>query len=167
MRGIWFIRTLIVFILFSAQTVFAAGSCTSSWAYQGALSHQLLFDCTGDASDGSIPDIEMGDTAFALLVGHRLEFVSAWPVAGGIAPDAANVFVLDVYGEDLLGSPDGGTTAGQGANLIHATVKQTTQPFPNKGVGPNFPIITHKYTLRVTGQATPSARYYVLLGFAK
>ncbi len=164
----WLIRILLVgFITFSAQMAYAAGSCTPSWAFQGALSYQLLFDCTGDSSDGSIPDIEMGDTAFALLEGHRLEFVSAWPVPGGTAPDAANVFILDVYGEDLLGSPDGGTTPGQGANLINPTVKQTTQPFSNKGVGPNFPIITHKYKIRVTDQATPSARYYILLGFAK
>lgn len=158
---------VILLTVFFVPPAFGAGSCTPSWAYQGPLSHQLLFDCTGDAVDGSIPDIVMGDTAFNLLQGHRLEFVSAWPVSGGPAPSAANVFVLDVYGEDLLGSPDGGTTAGQGANLIDPVYKQTTQPFPNKGVGPNFPIITHKYTLRVTGQTTAGARYYVLLGFAK
>lgn len=115
----------------------------------------IIFDCLGDASDGSIANTEMTDKIYRRVQGWSLDSVEAVP--GSIAPDAADVVINDEHGLDVLG--------GNGTNLIHATNAQATIPsidsqnkrIPMKG----------KFTLGVTNQATVSATYLIILTFVR
>jgi hypothetical protein len=126
----------------------------------------IRFECTGDASNGSIPDTAINAANMQLIKGiSYLYSVSAYPTAGGTAPDAADVFILDANGEDLLGSADGGTTAKNGLNLIHATLKKTTFPYSAYMAREYFPAIINTLTLKVANQATINATYTIELVF--
>jgi hypothetical protein len=124
----------------------------------------LKFVCTANSGTGGLPDQTI--TA-APLAGYYLYTVSAYPTAGGTAPDAADVFVLDANGEDLLGSTDGGTTANKGANLIHATLKKTTWPYSTYLSAPYFPPVLNTLALRVANQSTNSANFTIELVFVR
>ncbi len=127
-------------------------------AYNNII-RKIRFLCTGDATNGAIPDTVFNSDG--IITGWYIYCVSAYPLAGGKAPDAASVFILDANGEDLLGSPDGGTTAANGLNLIHATLKKTCLPYvAHTGANFYFPI-TGALTLRVSGQATVSANWVI------
>jgi hypothetical protein len=98
---------------------------------------------------------------------YYLYTVAAYPTSGGTAPDAADVFILDAKGEDLLGSADAGTTAKNGLNLIHATLKKTTFPYSTYLQQAYFPFIINNLTLKVSNQATNSANYTIELIFVR
>ncbi len=126
----------------------------------------LIFTCTGDATDGSIPNQSITGSWLSFIKGWNFEEVIAFPTVGGTAPDAADVFVLDENGEDMLGSPDGGTTPGYGANLIHATLTKSCVPYMVAiGATKTRPILG-ALTLKVSGQATVSANYTIKLVFS-
>lgn len=157
-------------ILATVSLSWAAGSCTQSlYRYQTTDSMLMVkFVCTGDSGNGSIPNTAISTANMAYLLGKfYLYSVTAYPTAGGTAPDAADVFILGANLEDLLGSVDGGTTANKGANLIHATLTKTTLPYTHYLSQHYFPAITGTLTLKVSNQATVSANYTIDLLFAR
>lgn len=156
---------ILILLAFSFES-FAAGSCTQRLARVGDA-RVLTFACTGDSSDGSIPNTAISAANLTYLTGYYLYTVAAYPTSGGTAPDAADVFILDANGEDLLGSVDAGTTANKGANLIHATLKKTTLPYSHYLSSAYYPAIINALTLKVLNQATASANYTVELTFVK
>lgn len=159
---------LLAALIFPVQAI-ADGTVTESLSsYTGGF-FVVTLTCTGDAGDGSIPDTDLADATMAELLGkYYLYSVSAWPVSGGTAPDAADVFILDANGEDYLGSADGGTTAGTaGANLIHATLKKTTYPYCYHDSSFFLFPVTSTLTLRVANQGTAEADYVVELIFGR
>lgn len=164
--------TLILFLILLSSTAWAAGSCTQSQVnYPAAKERWVVWSCTGDASNGSIPSTAIaGNTSTstantAFLKGYKLYEVVAYPTSGGTAPDAASVFLI-MNGVDLLGSEDGGTTAYQGLNLIHATLKRVAFPdayVPRAGAHVWYqPLITDAVQLKVIDQSTASADYTVV-----
>jgi hypothetical protein len=132
---------------------------------------KLIFLCTGDASDGSIPDTVTSTPNNFFVKGMRLFQVEAYPTIGGTAPDAASVFILDAGGMDLLGAIDGSTTPYNGLNLIHATLKYATAPdlynLGNTAHSAYYPVVTGALTLKVISQATVSANWTIVLTFIK
>lgn len=169
-------RLLLTAILIAALIIpslawAVAGSCTQSANHDKDSNFvRITFNCTGGTvgDAGTIPDTPINTANMALILDkYQLGLVSAYPTPGGIAPDAADVFILDAHGEDLLGSADGGTTANKGANLIHATLKQTTGGYAGFAAGwVNFPV-TSTLRLRVSNQATASANWTIELLFVK
>ena len=162
------ILAIILAALFLPSLTFAAGSCAQTVsAYTGGYVVVKLA-CTGDSANGSIPNMAIATATMDLVTGtHYLYTVSAYPTSGGTAPDAADVFLLDANGEDLLGSTDGGTTANKGANLIHATLKKTTIPYSHYLSAAYFPAVVNTLTLKVASQATASANYTIELVFVR
>lgn len=163
------ILCVLLVMLLWASCAWAAGSCTQSGAWEGrdASIYTVKFACTGDSSNGSIPNTALSSLYLKEIIGLYLFTVSAYPTSGGTAPDAADVFILDGGGEDLLGSADGGTTANKGANLIHATLKKTTYPYSYQAGAFWFPAINTGLTLKVASQATASANYTIELVFVR
>jgi len=159
---------LSLLFLLIAQSAWSAGSCTQTATRMPDGFYSVKFICTGDSSNGSIPNTAISNASMGVISGsHWLYTVSAYPTSGGTAPDAADVFILDANGEDLLGSVDGGTTAKKGLNLIHATLKNSTFPFSNFMQRYYFPPVTGVLTLKVLNQATPSPNYTVELVFGR
>jgi hypothetical protein len=156
-------------VLLMTTQAFSAGSVTVSGETRGRYGelYVVTMTCTGDAANGSIPNTAIPTAVMSEIIGKYLYTVTAFPTSGGTAPDAADVFILDANGEDLLGSADGGTTANKGANLIHATLKYTTLPFSTYLGSPYFPAVVNALTLKVSNQATASADYTIELVFVK
>ena len=158
---------LVAAMLAMPANVSAAGKCAETVFDSGSFV-TVRFSCTGDGSDGSIPNTVLSSHAMSILLrGFYLYTVTAYPTSGGTAPDAADVFILDAAGEDLLGSADGGTTANKGANLIHATLKKTTLPYSHYLSTHYYPAVTGALTLKVSSQGTASANYTVEAVFIK
>lgn len=158
----------IFLIFFLAAQSFAAGSCVQTASAKESGVFLVTLACTGDAANGSIPNTALSSAIMAKVSGtHYLYTVAAYPTSGGTAPDAADVFILDANGEDLLGSVDAGTTAKNGLNLIHATLKKTTFPYSTFLQQAYFPAITNTLTLKVLNQATNSANYTIELVFSR
>ena len=155
---------IVLAIMLMASQLWAAGSCTQT-AYSTSNPTQAIikFVCTGAADNGSVPDTATSAANTAFIDGMYLYTVSAYPTSGGTAPDAADVFILDANGEDLLGSVDGGTTANKGLNLIHATLKKTTMPYSAYLGNAYYPAITGGLTVKVANQATPNANFTIEL----
>lgn len=133
----------------------------------------ITFLCTGDVTDGSIPDTVLTARNFEKIKGWCFRGVEAYQTTVGSAPDAdaASVFVLDAQGMDLLGSEDGGTTPYAGLNLIHATLKRAcfgNLYLPRAGLHVNyFTPIKSLLTLRVIDQSTASADWTIVLIFSR
>ena len=119
--------------------------------------------CTGDVSNGSIPNTDFNNADE--VTGWYLYAVKAYPSGVEPLPDAADVFILDENDLDLLGSVDGGTTAYNGLNLIHATLTKMNIPSyldTRAGSNLNFHhMITGTLTLKVSNQGTASANYVI------
>ncbi len=147
-----------------------AGSVTQSVSNENRGENRVklvTFICTGDAANGSIPNTDMTED----MKGWYLYSVTAFPTAGGTAPDAADVFILDENDLDLLGCEDGSTTAYAGLTLIHATLTRKALPnlyTPRAGNHVNFyPMVTGTLTLKVANQATNDAEYTIVLTFIR
>jgi len=168
------IITIVLAILLTASMSWAAavGTCTQSFAEVYSASGPtpiatLTFTCTASADDGSFPLTATSQTITDQIAGRYLYLVTAYPTAGGIAPDAADVFIMDADGEDFLGSVDGGTTANKGLSLIHATLKKTTFPYSaHSSVYYEAPV-TSALTLKILNQATVSANVTIQLKFKR
>lgn len=148
----------------------AAGSCVQTMeTYPDLKARKVIFTCTGGTvgDAGTIPNTATNSVVTGFIKGYYLYTVSAWPTSGGTAPDAADVFLLDANGEDLLGSVDGGTTANKGANLIHNTLKKTTMPYSHYLSQAYFPAVVNTLTLKVSNQATASANFTIELIFVR
>lgn len=160
---------LFIFTLFISTLSFAAGASVTQTVtvFPGGMV-QIKFICTGDDGTGAIPDTAISTANMKTILGsHYLDQVRAYPTAGGTAPDAADVFILDANGEDYLGSADGGTTANKGANLIHATLPKSTGPYSYNMSSYWFFPVTNTLTLKVSNQETASANYTIELTFVK
>jgi len=123
----------------------------------------ITFVCIGSVDAAAIPDTDFNE--LGEVTGWYLYSVKAYPTSGGTAPDAADVFILDENDMDLLGSIDGGTTAYNGLNLIHATLTKMTIPsYYDTRAGSNlnyFHMIDGTLTLKVSNQATNSADFTI------
>ena len=163
--------TIALILLIPALSYGADGSCTQS-AYDFSsrnVQHPtrvIILACTGSTVDGSLPDTALNSTMMKLIEGtHYFYSITAYPTSGGTPPDAADVFILDEDGVDLLGSTDGGVTANKGANLIHATLPKRAFAYVD-GMGAFYtPPVTTGLTVRVSNQATASANYTLKLVF--
>jgi len=161
---------LLAISLIIPSTIYAAaGTCTQTAKKYYESRVVITFACTGSSVDGTVPDQPISAANMALIRGtHYLYKISALPTAGGTAPDAADVFVLDANGEDYLGSSDGGTTANKGANLIPAAVPpKSSLPYCyNMASWFYFPVINN-LTLRIKNQSTVNANFTVELTFER
>lgn len=176
-----FLGLLVLVSVFSFTSLaFAAGSVVTQLTRESYPDSELeikklIFLCTGDASNGSIPNTATSASNTSFIEGMRLYQVEAYPTAGGTAPDEADVFVLDAGSLDLLGCVDGSTTPYNGAKLIHATIKRVAAPdIFNIGQTAHsspyrryYPLITGALTLKVINQATASANWTIVLIFIK
>lgn len=126
---------------------------------------QVIFTCTASGT-GTLTNTPITQQELRYISGMYLYCVSAYPTSGGTAPDAADVFILTANSEDLLGSSDN-STAGNGANLIHATLQKTTIPKLNLIDQPFYPMIDGLITLQVANQGTANANFTIVLTFVK
>jgi hypothetical protein len=144
-----------------------ASSYTVSWeAYKnssedGGESVALTYVITAH-TDGSVTAIstdndstQSGITYTQLIKGRYLRQVEAFPTSGGTAPDAADVTVKDSDGLDLL-------NAG-GANLIHATNKQSVYPLIDD-VSAKV-LVWSALTIGIANQSTNGADFTIRLIF--
>jgi len=169
--------SICIVLLFPALTFAAAGTVSEAITKDSPTGViKITFTCTGGTAGdaGTIPNTALSGSALQLLTYKKpyyLYRVTAYPTAGGTAPDAADVFILTANNEDLLGSEDNGTTAYAGLNLIHATLTQSTLPniyLPRAGLHANyFPETTGALTLKVSNQATASANWTIELYFVE
>ena len=124
----------------------------------------LEYVCVGNPADE-----EMTWANFEKVKGWCLTWVEVIP--GGVAPDAASIFILDAEDMDLLGCEDGSTTAYAGLNLIHATLKRACYPnlyLARAGLHVNyFPTVRSLLTLKVIDQGTALGEFTVRLTFER
>jgi hypothetical protein len=173
-KNIFGLMVLVAVLSFNS-TAFAAGEVTQltreTYPNSDLRIKKLIFLCTGDSSNGSVPNTATSTVNTSFIEGMRLFQVEAYPTAGGTAPDAASVFILDADGMDLLGAIDGSTTPYNGLNLIHATLKYATAPdlynLGNTAHTVYYPLITGALTIKVINQATASANWTIVLTFIK
>lgn len=153
-----FIASLII-AFFLPVSALAAGSCTESVKQYTGGFVAISLACTGDATNGSVPNTSLSASALALIQGtHYLFMVSAYPTSGGTAPDAADITILDgTY--DVLG--------GKGVNLIHATARQDTYPYSTFISNWRYWPITGGLTLAVANQSTASANFTIEMVFTR
>ena len=149
-----------------------AGSVSAAWTsdFRGeARIKRVTFTCTSDTSTKDIPDTDFNSADE--VTGYYMLNIMAYPTSGGTPPDAANVFILDENNLDLLGSIDGGTTAYNGLNLIHATLAKMNLPsYLDTKAGSNvnfYHLVTGELTLRVTGMTTGLADYTIVCTFIR
>lgn len=154
MKKFMFFITVLLLLVMSA-TAYAAGTVTVSGSWQdryGTQMYVVKFVCTGDAANGSIPTTTIPDSIMSEIKGMFLYIVSAYPTAGGTAPDAADITVLDGT-FDVLGA--------KGVNLIHATARQDVYPYSTFMSNWRYWPITGGLSLAIANQATNSANYTV------
>ncbi len=155
------IISIILTVMLMASNAWAvAGSCVQTpYTYGPGSFVKVVFVCTGDSTDGSIPTQTVGSDIMDLITGfYWLASVKAYHTPGGTAPDAADVAVL-MNGQDLLG--------GKGANLIHPTATYDVVPYSSFISSYRYPPITSTITVTVSNQATDSANYSIELIFSR
>ena len=160
----------LILILFVPVLAFADGTVTQTAARVSSHVRTLTFVCTGDASDGSVPNTDTNTANTAFIQGWYLYKVEAFPTSGGVAPDAASVMIWDDGGLDLLGSEDN-LTAYAGLNLVHAASKRACLGniyLPRAGLHANYhDPIKSALTIHVADQSTASAEYTLVLTFVR
>jgi hypothetical protein len=131
----------------------------------------VIFAFTGDATTGSMPEADVPAEITNKLkeYGYFLYRVKAFPTPGGIAPDAADVDVIEKgiaineSDKDLVEIKPAvprNVLGDFGANLIHDTDLQEVEPLQYEPVNGTF-------SVKVTNQATPSANATVILVFVR
>lgn len=147
---------LITLILFAwANICLAAGTVSGTVSdIQQGDSIAVTLSCTGDSSDGSIPDTEFGGPGTDItknLHGYYLYEVKIVP--GGTGPtDDSDLYIKDANGIDLLG--------GEGVNKVDNATNSHFQPV-------FFSRIDSKLTLDVDNNSEASSTYTITLIFAK
>lgn len=133
----------VIFALLCAVPIWAAGTCTVSSPVQigqgASPSWQVTVNCTGDASSGSFPSVQL--KTLQSLMGGFISRVETVP--GGTAP-------TNNYTETLLDANGGDELGGQGVSLMSSTA---TQVF---AVSVGTPI-TAQETLNLSGNSVASA----------
>lgn len=154
MKRLLFTSLLISLICAWSVSVWAvAGSCTQSATTTPGGFVKISFVCTGDSTNGSIPNTAFSAANMAVIQGtHYLLSVTAYPTSGGTAPDAADVALL-MNGMDLLGA--------KGVNLIHATATQDTVPYSAFMAAYRYPGIVNTLTQTIANQGTNSANFTI------
>lgn len=173
-------KKLILILLAIVLLAFPVGALAAAGVIQGSAVdigedrlnsnpiRTITFLITATAG-GAIPDTVLTARNFEKVKGWCFRGVEAYPT-GGVAPTAASVFILDADGLDLLGSEDGETTAYNGLNLIHATLKRFCYPnlyTPRAGLHMNYiPPVKSLLTLKVTDTAA-NATITIVLTFSR
>ena len=153
---------LVALVLFSATTAWGNSMTVTRNSVVPKYVEQVIFTIKGAAP----PDTAFSQQVLRFVQGMYLYCVTAYPVSGGTAPDAADVFVLTPNLEDLVGSLDN-TTAGNGLNLIHATLQKTTIPKLSSIGSLFYPMVHEPLTIKIANQGTANADYVVVLTFVK
>lgn len=148
-----FFIVLAVFFL-AAPLAKAAGTVTVTQHYLSLDKKVLVIklDCTGDESDGSVPETAIDADDVSQGIGsdyYRAGFYlyDMWVIAGDTAPDAANIAITDSYSRALY--PD-------------------TEIIPTSGTAEadvDLSAVVAPITVTQTAQATASAEWavYILL----
>lgn len=164
--------SILVICLLIPSLGWAAVVCPQSIAQISKGVYEVTFLCTGDGSGlvTNTPTLDKGSNGGVLngkIRGGYLYSVTAFPTSGGTAPDAASLFITDKNGLYLLGSEDGGTTAYEGLNIIHATLTKKAKPnvyLTRAGLHIfDYPKITGPLTIDVDDQGTASANFTIVL----
>lgn len=149
----------IIATMIAPVTVWAAGSCEVRPLDVIGGSYTVTLTCTGDATDGTVPNITIPAPIMErLMFKYYLYHVWAFPTADGVTPTSAAVTV-QMRGVDLLG--------GQGTTLINNLVVQDTFPYSVYMSSYFFPIVADTLIVGVSGQNTNSANFTIILEFVR
>jgi len=145
--------------MLASGSAFGDGSCVESLQYLGENTIDVTFSCTGDASDGTVPDTAIASTTMTeLRRGYWLVEVYTWP--GATAPTDASDFTLeDNNGLDVLGAA--------GTDKIDATSDLRFFPLNSASATANYPVKATSLTMKTTNQAVHSAIWSVSFVFTK
>ena len=126
----------------------------------------LEYVCVGNPDNE-----EMTVRNFEKVKGWCLTWVEVFPTSGGVAPDAASIFILDEEDMDLLGCEDGSTTPYAGLNIIDADYKRACYPnlfLTRAGLHTNyFPTVRSLLTLKVIDQGAATGAFTIRLTFER
>ena len=126
----------------------------------------LEYVCVGNPDNE-----EMTARNFEKVKGWCLTWVEVFPTSGGVAPDAASIFILDEEDMDLLGCEDGSTTPYAGLNIIDADYKRACYPnlyLTRAGLHVNyFPSVMNLLTLKVIDQGAATGAFTIRLTFER
>lgn len=139
---------LILLLLLLPGLAFAAGTVAESRGFykRGDIVEVVLL-CTGDGSDGSIPDTTISED----VIGYYLYEVKIVP--GGTGPtDNADLYIKDANSQDLL--------QGQGVNEVDNATSSHFQPL-------FYSMVNSALTLDVDNNSVNSSTYTIYLFFAK
>lgn len=149
-----FLMVFLAMFLFVGNAISAPGTYTVTPTYfkDGATIVKITYK--GSVDDGSVPDVYLGGNIWKADLGKiYLYRVRAYPITGGVSPDAADVKVLNPRSTDLLG--------GEGVNLISATIEQSVEPYNTFTSKSEYPVISTPLTVRVENQGTSLADFAV------
>lgn len=146
-------------LLLSASVAFAAGTVTQSLKkYPNANLTTLTFSCTGDASNGTVPNTDISAENVLALSGQYLYMVETDP--GSTAPTTLyDIVINDASGLDVMG----GTLANRSATATERAI-----PLISSGgnvYGGHY--LDGTWTMVTTGQSVNSATWTVKLFFAR
>ncbi len=129
--------------------------------FDDAGGFEIVVSCTGSGTDEQITIPISTIRGSGAREGFWITGVSAAPVAGATAPDAADVFLFKQVSStidlDLLGSTDG-VTAVAGLNLLHATIPKSTLCMTTDGAN-YVPRVMSDLILKITNQITVGSKW--------
>jgi len=141
---------VILGILFMVSNVWAAGTAPQSFSWITPNMAQLVFTCTGDAADGTIPDTDTTDGRIYGLYLYRVIVKNTTTQTD--CTDDSDVYILDEGAVDLLN--------GQGVDTLDKDAENYIRLYRKDPViGP--------LTLDVNAQAEVSAVYTVTVILAR
>jgi len=150
--------TTLIVLMFTAN-VMAVGEVEQTIMEVGRGDNKVVsvkFSCTGDASDGSIPDTDIRADILSYISGWFLDIIVVNP--GSVAPTVdSDVYIDDEDEVDLLN--------GNGVDLLHNTAAKACVPNTD-GQNKRQPI-RGTVTLDVDNQSVNSATYDIILVFVQ
>lgn len=150
----------ILFMVSSPTFAIAAGTVTETTLFTGANTATIVFACTGDAIDGSIPDTAMSVSIINKLKENSfyLYKIRVVPGAVGYGPaEDSDLYITDADGTDILG--------GAGVNNVDNVT--TREFFPEVGGSISVQPVTGALTMGVDNQAEPAALWTITLYFVR
>lgn len=148
----------LIFAFFAVGQCFAAGSCTISYGDMTKYTAEIIWTCTGDASDGTIPDTSSGS--------HSSRFrefpyaYRAWVENLSTDTDCTDNSDVYLYTTDSSGTKANDILNGQGVDQLDADTVNYIRL--NQYDEIHGPVI-----LDVNNQAEVSAVYRVTLVISK
>ena len=146
-------RLILIFgmaFLLISSNVFAAGTVSQSITFVSKDMMQLVFTCTGDASDGSIEDTDTTDGRIYGMYIYRVIVENDSDDAD--VTDDSDVYILDAGGTDMLN--------GQGVDQLDDNTRNYIRPC-------RYEPIVGPLTLDVDNQSEASGVYTVTLIIGK